>query len=115
MTTHADIYAAYPRHVGKAAAMKKIAKAVSLICKERGRGCDDAAAWLLERVRVYSAARAGQERQYTPHPATWFHQGRYDDDESEWDPPQTAGRPLANGLAGAWGGVRRTDNTRAAP
>ena len=67
-----EIYQAYPKKVGKEAALKAIEKAV------RSNGHD--AAWFLERVKVYAREREGEDPQYTPHPATWFNRGSYLDE-----------------------------------
>lgn len=82
-----SIYAAYPRKVGKQAAIKAI---VSAIARMRESGVDDPALHLLERAKRYAASKAGRtppagETDYRPHPATWFNAGRYDDDPGEWD------------------------------
>jgi hypothetical protein len=77
------IYQQYPRHVGKAAALKAIRVALRGIASRLGAPSDPAA-WLTERVKRYADARAGQDPQFTPHPATWFNQGRFDDDPAEW-------------------------------
>ena len=73
-----QLYAAYPRKVGKQAALKAIRAALARITRE------DAANWMLGRVQKFAASPAGQAGEYTPHPSTWFNQGRYDDDDSEW-------------------------------
>lgn len=77
------IYSIYPRKVGKVAALKAITRAA-----ERMEGKEPSAlAYLLERTRLYSIAVAlwpKDERRFCPHPATWFNQGRYDDDPKEW-------------------------------
>lgn len=77
-----QLYDAYPRHVGKGAALKAIRRAAEVVANRNGAA--DAGAWLLERVKAYAATRDGQDPKFTPHPATWFNQGRYDDDEQEW-------------------------------
>lgn len=98
-----SVYQAYPRKVGKAAAVKAIGKALQVLAK---RGTPEPATWLLNRVEVYAGSPAGQQGKYTPHPATWFNQERYDDDDREWtnasgddrssrefpEPPKTARR-----------------------
>ncbi len=73
-----EIYKTYPRKVGKAKALTAIEKALTKI-KE-----DNPAEWLLNRVKEYANSPAGNNGKYTPHPATWFNQGRYYDDQSEW-------------------------------
>lgn len=73
-----QIYDAYPKHVGRAAALKAIEKqTLSSIPPER----------LLERTQAYAQAIAGwprEDRQFIPHPATWFNRGSFDDDPSTW-------------------------------
>lgn len=68
------IYRAYPRRVGKEAAVKAIRKALTTVPFED----------LLEAVQAYSAARMGEDPQFTPYPSTWFNQGRWADDRSTW-------------------------------
>ena len=75
------IYQAYPRKVGKAAALKAIDKALRVIAN---RGTPDPTVWLLDRVQKYARSAAGQQGKYTPYPAKWINQGRYDDDADEW-------------------------------
>jgi hypothetical protein len=70
------LYRAYPKKVARAAALKAIRKALQL----EGFGV------LMEAVTAYAAARDGQDRQYTPYPATWFNQQRWADDREEWGP-----------------------------
>lgn len=82
----AAIYEAYPRRVGKIDAEKAIAKALLRIAQE---GKDDPHAYLLERVMAYRRSPAGAPpgmgcEDFRPHPATWFNQGRYADDEAQW-------------------------------
>ena len=71
------IYKAYPRLVGRKAALKAIAAALKVKPK----------AELLERVEAFALATkswpAG-DHQFSPHPATWFNRGSYDDDPREW-------------------------------
>jgi hypothetical protein len=71
----AEFWIAYPRKIGKAEAARKFVTAA--------RSTDPpiliaAAGRLAERVR-----RDGTEERFIPHPATWLHQGRWDD-----EPPQ---------------------------
>lgn len=70
-----EIYAAYPRHVAPDAAKKAIAKALKVLPFEE----------LLKRTKQYATSPAGQNGQFTPHPATWFNRGGYNDDPSEWN------------------------------
>ena len=73
-----EIYAIYPRKVGRPAALKAITKAL------KKHPVD----YLLDRTSAYSAAvRRWPEdaKQFIPHPATWFNQERFDDDPSTWE------------------------------
>jgi len=81
--TPVEIYQEYPRHVGRAAAIKAIEKAITKI----GAGP------LMQAVKDYTAAvrtwpptarysAAGVDT--VPHPTTWFNQERWTDDRSEW-------------------------------
>jgi len=77
--TAAEIYAEYPRKQGKIAAMKAIGKAM----------LRENPAHLLERTKAFAAvvARwpAEAKPHFIPHPATFFNEGRYDDDPATWE------------------------------
>jgi hypothetical protein len=90
-----SIYPVYPRKVARGAALKAITKAVSAVAR---RGATDlhpdfggdtslAAEWLKERTSAYGRSPQGQrtDKNYIPHPATWFNDARYEDDAEEWD------------------------------
>lgn len=81
------LYQAYPKHVGKPEAIKAIRTAV----RELGSGKErpicsvpEALEFLLQKTTAFAASPAGRSGKFTPHPATWFNQGRYHDDEREW-------------------------------
>ncbi|MBS0328259.1 MAG: hypothetical protein JSR30_00270 [Proteobacteria bacterium] len=77
--TSRDVYDAYPRHVGPRAAVTAIEKAM-----KRQKLSADA---LLEITLKYAAAVAlwpESDREYIPHPATFFNQDRFLDDPKEW-------------------------------
>lgn len=72
------IYAAYPRKVGKQAAIKAIQKAARDVGADR----------LYKATLAYAEATTRwpeADKQYIPHPATWFSRGSYDDDPKEWE------------------------------
>lgn len=78
------IYAIYPRKVGRDAALRAIANARKRLAD---RGIDDPVSWLIERVTAYAASRQSlpaDDQRFTPHPSTWFNQGRFDDSPQEW-------------------------------
>jgi len=98
------IYKAYPRKVGKGAALKAIQNAVKrlevLVDKEQ---IDNAETFLAGKVQAFASSPKGQAGQFCPHPATWFNQERYFDDPAEW---QDRGGQQAQGQAG---GIPRVD------
>lgn len=61
---------AYPRKTGKLAAFRKYKMALQYIPHKE----------LLEAVEVYAKSVEGKDKQFIPHPATWLHQGRWDDE-----------------------------------
>lgn len=67
------IYQAYPLKVGKPAALRAIKKALSSL----------EASVLLEKVRHFARVRP-PGTPFTPHPATWFNQCRFNDEPSTW-------------------------------
>jgi hypothetical protein len=78
------IYQEYPRKVSKPEAIAAIKKALKTISAEK----------LLEKVKTYASAIGWQERQFIPHPATWFNKRRWEDDPAEWvQPPSNGSRP----------------------
>jgi hypothetical protein len=68
------IYLAYPRRVARGAAIQAIQRALK----------EHSFQWLMQRVEKYRACVHGSSKKFIPHPATWFNQARYDDDESDW-------------------------------
>lgn len=77
------IYKAFPRRVGKKAALKAI----------KGALATTSAAELLQAVQAFAAAVAkwpAADRKFIPHPATWFNRGSYEDDPKEWERGQPA-------------------------
>ena len=61
---------ACPRRVGKEAARRAYEKARKTTSDSE----------LLEGIRRYATSRAGQDEQFTVHPATWLNQGRWADE-----------------------------------
>ena len=68
------IYQAYPRKVGARKAKQKIRKTLEEVPFEE----------LLIKVQLFARCVEGQDRQFIPHPETWFNQGRWQDDPEEW-------------------------------
>tara|TARA_R100001443_G_scaffold47541_1_gene60138 strand:+ start:659 stop:1474 length:816 start_codon:yes stop_codon:yes gene_type:complete len=68
-----QIYDAYPLKVGRKACTPAITRAIQEL------GFDK----LLKTTQEYAKVR-GSKKEYTPHPKTWFGQGRYNDDPESW-------------------------------
>ena len=66
-----NIYNAYPRKKGKKAAIKSIIKSLHEVEYET----------LLDRVHVFAKSVTGSDPKYIKHPATWFNQGCWDDED----------------------------------
>ncbi len=69
-----QIYDAYPRKVARPKALTAIKNALTKV----------AFVYLLNRTKEFAAARPDKNDRFTPHPATWFNQERYNDDPSTW-------------------------------
>lgn len=101
-----SLVALYPRRVGKRAAVKAVRAAAEHIARTPSHpGHFEPLAFLQARVLAYASSPAGRDPppdsdDYRPHPATWFNQGRYDDDDSEWN------KPNGNGHRGGGSGHR---------
>lgn len=76
------IYQAYPRHVGRIAALAAIKRAVLRESKALGEA--GARKMIYEAVQRFADLPAGNKGVYTPHCATFMNAGRYLDDPSEW-------------------------------
>lgn len=83
----AELYTKYPRRQGKAEGIKAIEKAIIAVAK-RDFGGDEKAAtdWLGNKLNEYARSAQGSrpEKNLIPLPATFFNQGRYDDDPETW-------------------------------
>ncbi len=78
------LYQAYPRTQAKGAALKAIRRALT----------KDTFDVLAEAVAAFAESRRGEDPQFTPHPATWFNQERWNDDRSTWT--RSAGAVLSD-------------------
>jgi len=72
-THEEEIYAAYPKKVGKPAALRAIHHALAKLPFNS----------LLERTRLY-AQTCNSPVEFIPHPSTWFNQERFNDDPATW-------------------------------
>lgn len=95
-----SIYVHYPRKVGHKVAIEAIRKSVSEVAERQKVPAVVAAEWLAVRVQQYAVAVKGMTTKYIPHPATWFNQGRYDDDSGEWEAWKQSDAPDGGGDGG---------------
>lgn len=78
------IYETFPRHVGKIAALRAISKAVKGLSRTVG---EELARELIYAATLkYANSPEGRrpDRNFIPHPSTFFNEGRYLDDPKEW-------------------------------
>lgn len=79
------------RRVAKQAAFRCYRSAIRRLMRERQLSARDAHDFLCIRARLFADSPRGQAGQFSPHPATWLYQARYDDSMEEWyraDMPQ---------------------------
>lgn len=75
------------RKVGRKVAKAKFQAAIREIRADKRRDLDGQTPeeFLIERMRTFAASPNAHPTDRTPiHPATWLHQGRYDDDPATW-------------------------------
>ncbi len=109
------IYQAYPRKVGKRAALAAISRALGRLGKVGPHGNLGPWLWLLERVKKFAESPEGRSGQYCLHPERWFDKGRYDDDESEWQRKEPETDRNRNAGAGDGNSQQTNDGTKIDP
>lgn len=72
------LYALYPRHIGKESALRAIAKALQKHDVEK-------LAAAVKRFKFCTDRWKRADRTFIPHCATWFNEGRFEDDQREWE------------------------------
>lgn len=83
-------YSTYPRKTQKQAASAAFGRALKRICDSgRHPSSADALDWLCDVTRTFADSSLGRS-EYAPYPATWLNQGRYDDDQAEWNRKEKA-------------------------
>jgi hypothetical protein len=99
--------------VARIAAIKAIGKAVRDLSRTMGEGL--ARETLMRATERFAASDAGQRGQFTPHPATWFNQGRYMDNPQEWEriSNDRTGK-TASSIDAARAAIQTIENRRAA-
>jgi hypothetical protein len=85
------IYEAYPRKVKPLKAKESIQKAIKKKAESSGISELDASQLILLAVKEYAASPVGQSK-FALHPTTWFNQGCYDDDRTEWYRDESNGK-----------------------
>lgn len=92
-------YEAYPKHCAKGFAQKSYPAAIEDIVRtasDRGITPESAAAWLLERTKLFATSDKGKSGQFCPGPAVWLNQKRYDDDPKTWVDTRHGARAIAD-------------------
>jgi hypothetical protein len=82
LSNEEQIYAAYPKKVGKPAALRAIRRALIKHSFE----------FLLERTQLF-ARICNSPADFIPHPSTWFNQQRFNDDPATWRRSDTQSKP----------------------
>jgi len=92
------MYAIYPRHVGKGAALPAIQRAAERLAST---GDLTPVETLTEAVTAYrdSPKVKTTQRKFIPNPTTWFNQARYADDRSEWQEIESNSAPKRRSIA----------------
>jgi hypothetical protein len=94
--TPLEIYQNYPRKVAKDKALTAIEKAIGKFARELKISPAESAHRILEATAEFSKSPAGNRGNYTPHPTTWFNQGRFKDERSEWYRTESNGTAARN-------------------
>jgi hypothetical protein len=86
MTPAELIYDAYPRKVGRYAAIKSIEKAAKRLAKDEAITETEASRKIYKATIAFARSPAGTnpEKNFVCHPTTFYNQGRYLDDPKEW-------------------------------
>lgn len=70
-----EIYGLYPRKIGRPAALKQIKRALKKYPRDK----------LMDATAKFAECWLGSpDMQFCPHPATWFHNERFNDDPATW-------------------------------
>ncbi len=71
----------YPKKVKKLSAAKSFGTKLVMI---RSREENNSVEFLLERTRQFAKSRIGEPVQFTPYPASWLNENRFDEDPESW-------------------------------
>lgn len=99
-----SIYAVYPRHVGRGAALKAFIRARQTV--DLGT--------LQQAVERYAEQRAGEDPRYTPHMATWLNAQRWADEDDNSNPQEDAAHDDAARQAALEEALRELERERSA-
>lgn len=77
-----EIYQAYPLKVAKPAAITKIKAALREPAEGFSR--EEWPQTLLGITKRFAVVRSTEDKDFTPHPSTWFNQRRFEDDPETW-------------------------------
>ena len=80
-----DFWKVVHRKEGKGAAQKAYERACVRLAGRDGPGGDNPDEFLIERMVKFAKSPKGKAGQYSPLPATWLNEFRYDDDPAVWN------------------------------
>jgi hypothetical protein len=86
-------YAKYPKRAAKRPAFTAWKNAVERIEKATNKSRLDVLAFLERQAQAYAHSPAGNRGQFTPAPAPWLNQDRFDDDPSAWQVHDDTAKP----------------------
>ncbi len=86
-TEFGEFWQAYPRKVGKQAAVRFWNKQVRAGAEPRT---------IINAAKAYGSSPNLPEKRYIPHPASWLMKGMFDDDLADVLPPQVNDVPLGS-------------------
>ena len=83
------LYQLYPLKVGKVDALRAIERAIARVMAGDLQSPPMGKAEALKKLELatvaFAKSPAGKAGRFTPHPATWYNKGRYDDDPATWN------------------------------
>lgn len=77
-TEFEEWWSVYPRKVKKLAAFQSFQRVVKRIGREN-------LPMLLEITRTFAASDVGRDPKFCPHATSWLNQGRWEDDQTDWN------------------------------
>ena len=88
-------WSAYPRKIGKGAARTEFDRQAASLAESTSQEIARAELTIVEAARKFATAtwpanRPKHELTYCPHPKTWLHQERYQEEPEAWEPQKSS-------------------------